>query len=505
MSRAAGAIAHHSGALQSWFHSWARRSLARVSGWFVVPRPALAARLTLVALALVLQNLLELPRTVFSGVIGVTLTGVLVVALLAASLVLLLAAVGQRPPRWRWPYRRGVQILALCLTLAVVPLGVAQCVKIGAASLSPPQYSNDGTMLDHFAAQQLIKGHNPYAASNIVDAVRFLHQDAAFTTPLRQGEFANRAPGDYPTEAERRAVFARNADHPGGPVEFESRVSYPALAFLPLVPFVWAGLPSVVVFFALCLLALAVVLIRGAPRDARLWLALLLLADTPLLNATLVGDLDVFYILLLFVAWRWFRRPLVATVAFGLALAAKQLAWFFAPFYLLYVWRRAGLRAAGVRLAGGAALFAVINAPFIVANPAAWLRGVLAPQLDPMFPLGSGLVRLSLAGVLPLPSSGVYLTLEALAIVACLFVYWRERSPAAGTGFVLPVLPLWFAWRSLTTYFYFVALPALALALADGAENASVGAERGERDAGDAGDDAQDVRRATASGVTRDE
>ena len=451
--------------------------------WIAVPRPATAARLTLVALALVLQNLLELPRTVFSNVIGAALTGVLVVLLLAASLVLLLAAVGKHPPNWRWPYRRGVQIAALCLTLAVVPLGVAQCVKIGVASFTAPQYSNDGTTLDHYAAQQLIEGHNPYAVSNIAAAVRFLHQDSAFTTPLRQGEFASRAPADYPSEAERRAVFARQADHPGGPVEFESQVSYPALAFLPLVPFVWAGLPSVVLFFALCLLALAVVMIRGAPAETRLWLTLLLLADTPLLNATLVGDLDVFYILLLFIAWRWLRRPLLSTIAFGLALAAKQLAWFFAPFYLLLVWRRSGGRAALARLAGGVAVFAIINAPFIINNPAAWLRGVLAPQLDPMFPLGTGLVRLSLAGVLPLPPAGVFLALEAFAIVACLLIYWRERRPAVGVGFVLPVLPLWFAWRSLTTYFYFVTLPALALALAaDGEDHAPGPEDADERD-----------------------
>ncbi|HET9981696.1 MAG TPA: glycosyltransferase 87 family protein [Ktedonobacterales bacterium] len=466
MSRVAANVAHetHGSDGSGAFLRWARH-------WIVVPRAGTTARLTLVALALVLQNLLELPRTVFSTAIGLTLTSILVVALLAVSIVLLLAAVGSQPPRWRWPYRRGVQILALCLTLAVVPLGIAQCVKIGVASFSAPQYSNDGTTLDHYAAQQLIEGHNPYAASNIVDAVRFLHQDSAFTTPLMRGAFANRAPSDYPTEAERRAVFAQQADHPGGPVEFESQVSYPALAFLSLVPFVWAGLPSVVLFFALCLLALAIVLIRGAPAETRLWLLLLLLADTPLLNATLVGDLDVFYILLLFVAWRWLRRPLVSTIAFGLALAAKQLAWFFAPFYLLLVWRRCGGRAALRRLAGGVAIFAAMNAPFFINNPGAWLHGVLAPQLDPMFPLGTGLVRLSLAGVLPLPPAWVYLALEALAIVACLLVYWRERRPEAGTGFVLPVLPLWFAWRSLTTYFYFVTLPALTLALHDGADD----------------------------------
>jgi hypothetical protein len=443
------------------FARWARQ-------WIVVPRKTSAARLTLVALALALQNLLELPRDPITHALGATLTGVLVVLLLAASLVLLLAAVGVSPPRWRWPYRREMQIAALCLTLLVVPLGIFQSAKVVVASFSAPQYANDGTTLDHYAAQQLLAGHNPYVTSDIVAAMRALHQDPANITPLRQGAFASTSPTDYPSKDELRAVFAQQpVGNPDAVSAFESRVSYPALAFLPLVPFVWAGLPSVVLFFALCLLALAVLLVRSVPPDCRIWLALLVLADTPLLNAALVGDLDVFYILLLFIAWRWWRRPVITTVAFGLALAAKQLAWFFAPFYLLLVWRRSGARAAVRRLVGGVAIFAVINAPFVINNPEAWARGVLAPQIDPMFPLGNGLVRLSLAGVLPLAPAPVYLALEALAIAVCLLVYWRQPRPGTGLGFVLAVTPLWFAWRSLTTYFYFVTLPALALVLSD--------------------------------------
>ncbi len=91
--------------------------------WIVVPRRTLAARLTLVALALALQNLLELPRELFSNILGATLTGILVFLALATSIILLLAAIGKAPPRWRWPYRRAPQIVALCLTLVVVPLG----------------------------------------------------------------------------------------------------------------------------------------------------------------------------------------------------------------------------------------------------------------------------------------------------------------------------------------------------------------------------------------------
>lgn len=440
---------------------WARR-------WIALPRRSTAARLTLVALALLLQNLLELPRELLSNVLGVRLTGVIVFVALAVSLVLLLAAVGVEPPRWRWPYRRNVQIFALCLTMLVVPLGFLQSAKIVVASFSAPQYANDGTTLDHYAAQQLIEGHNPYVTSNIVAAIHCLRQDPSHTTPLRQGVFADRPATSYPSRSELRAAFPQQQGcQPADAPAFESHLSYPALAFLPLVPFVWAGLPSVVLFFALCLLALAILMVRSVPAESRLWVALLLLADTPLLNAALVGDLDVFYILLLFIAWRWWRRPLLSTAAFGLALAAKQLAWFFAPFYLLLVWRKHGTRAAAQRLAGGVAIFAVINAPFVVNNPAAWVRGVLAPQVDPMFPLGNGLIRLSLAGVLPLAPSAFYLVLEVLAIVVCIFVYLRWRNVGAGMGFALAVMPLWFAWRSLTTYFYFVTLPALALALSD--------------------------------------
>src|SRR5690242_2195867 len=127
------------------FARWARQ-------WIVVPRTTSAARLTLVALALALQNLLELPRDPVTHALGATLTGVLVFLTLAASLVLLLAAVGLNPPHWRWPYRRPMQIAALCLTLLVVPLGVFQSARVVVASFSAPQYANDGTTLDHYAA-----------------------------------------------------------------------------------------------------------------------------------------------------------------------------------------------------------------------------------------------------------------------------------------------------------------------------------------------------------------
>ncbi len=452
----------------------AGRVRARGSSWHVPPLTLpradepLALRLTLLGVVIALHNVLELPRELLTGVFGARLTSLLIVAAVASSLVLLLVALAERPPTWRWLRARPVQVGVLALTLVAALLGLRAVGTALVAGFQPPIYPNDGTTLDHYAAQELLRGHNPYVTSDIVAAMRSLRQaDTSRVTPLHQGVFARRAWSDYPSRAELKQVFATEPQgQPQRVLEFESHLSYPALAFLPLVPFVWAGLPSVVLFFALCFVALAALLLASVPPPARPWLALLILADVPLLNATVAGDLDVFYILLLFVAWRFMQRPVASTVALGLALAAKQLAWFFLPYYVITVWREHGWRAAAQRIAGSASVFLAINAPFIVNSPRAWAAGVLAPQLDPMFPQGTGFVRLALYGWLPLFPAWTYLALELVVLVGCLVWYARSGWRRPELGFVLAVLPLFFAWRSLTTYFYFVALPAFALLLA---------------------------------------
>ncbi len=335
-----------------------------------------------------------------------------------------------------------------------------------AATVQPPYYPNDGATLDQYAAQQLLAGHNPYVTTDIVAAINQYRQDPSFTTPLRNGPFASHAWADYPSADERRAAFkTQTAGNPEAVQGFETRMSYPALAFLPLVPLMWAGLPNGVPLTALCWLALVALLVMAAPRDLRVWVGLLALADVPLLNAAGIADPDILYLLPLFAAWRWRERGALSAVTLGLALAAKQLAWFSAPFYVVLVWRERGWRAALGRLAGAVAVFVAINLPFFINNPRAWLSGVLAPQLDPMFPLGNGLIRLSLSGVLPLAPTPVYTVLELLAMGAALVWYWRNCQRAPALGYALAVAPLFFAWRSLTTYFYFTALPALALLL----------------------------------------
>jgi VIT1/CCC1 family predicted Fe2+/Mn2+ transporter len=87
-----------------------------------------------------------------------------------------------------------------------------------------------------------------------------------------------------------RSVFAQQpVGQPEKIVEFETHVSYPALSFLPLVPFVWAGFSSVVPFYGLCLLLLIVVLVAAAPSEARPWIALLATTVTFVLSVIAAG------------------------------------------------------------------------------------------------------------------------------------------------------------------------------------------------------------------------
>lgn len=458
-------------------------------------------RCTLMALAILLQAALDLPRDQLSVIFGPRI-GLLPMAVLLGSIALTFAALTSPPissggprkeqiPRAHKTHPSGQRIapqrtlsprwtvaaLALCLVAGII--GIRQVGLMVYESFTPTVYTNDGTTLDQYAALELLRGHDPYQSVNIAAAVRELHQPFSFATPLRRGIWAQRSWLAYPTYPEIHAVQTK-ASPQQPPPELESRVSYPALSFLLLVPFVAVGLPSVVLFAVIALALFVWLALRAVAPPLRPWLALLILVDVPILNGVLVGDLDVATMLLLFGAWLLWRDARWSAILFGLALATKQQAWFFIPFYAIFIgfgglaisaarpfgsW--ATWRDAILRLAGAAGIFLAINLPFILHDGHAWLMGVLAPVRDPMFPRGPGLVQFALARVLPLWPQPVYTALELLGILAAVGWYaWRGARRYPATAFILALLPLWLAWRSLPTYFYFAALPALALWLA---------------------------------------
>jgi uncharacterized membrane protein len=162
-------------------------------------------------------------------------------------------------------------------------------------------------------------------------------------------------------------------------------------------------------------------------------------------------------------AWLFRDSRWKSIVFLGLALASKQIAWFFIPFYAVLVWRHYSLKEAISRLVIAGSIGLAINMPFILWNPQAWVAGVLAPVADPMFPMGVGLIGLSATHLLPYFPQWMYTTLEACAMLCSVAAYWglcRTRPEAA---MLLAVAPLFFAWRSLPSYFYCAAFPIFVL------------------------------------------
>ncbi len=354
----------------------------------------------------------------------------------------------------------GAHQRALVRTFLLLVIGCFVFLSIVIQCFLPPNYSNDGTSLDTNAAVLLLKGENPYMNSNILAVARRFHIQPGWTTPLRSGQFAGRL--DYPTPVDFLSTFD-TALKTGRAPEFESRVSYPALAFLTLVPFVFLHLHNVLPFYLLSYLLLVWVAWRSICSELKPWLLLLALANIPMLSATLGGSLDVFYSLLLVLAWLLRDKRWLSALFLGLALASKQLAWFFVPFYLLLIWREVNLREALRRVVIAGLVALAINLPFIVWNPGAWLTGVLAPVADPMFPLGVGFINLSSVHVLPYLPSDIYLGLEMGLMAVMLVCYWRICHHCPEAVMLLAVVPLFLAWRSLPSYFSCTAFPLFIL------------------------------------------
>ncbi|HEY6541424.1 MAG TPA: hypothetical protein VIZ18_10820 [Ktedonobacteraceae bacterium] len=367
------------------------------------------------------------------------------------------AAIGQKRPR-RW--QRVVLILLLISTLAGAGELVASTVM---SFFMTPIYKNDGTSLDMNAAILLTEGRDPYTDSNILTVVRRFSILPIWTTPLRAGQFANSA--TYPTPAQLSSVLAHDLKTGSAP-EFESKVSYPAFAFLSLVPFAWLKTNNALPLYLLCYALIVFVGWKKVRPEMRPWLLLLSLANVSMLTSVLNGILDIQYILFILLAWLLREERWWSILFLGLACATKQLAWYFLPFYAILIWRSSGLKEAVGRLSVAGAIALAINLPFILWNAHAWLAGVLAPVADPMYPSGAGVVALSLTPLFPLLPAAVYTALEALAMLFCIAWYWRICKSRPEAAMLLAMLPLFFAWRSLPSYFYCIALPLFILQVA---------------------------------------
>ena len=321
---------------------------------------------------------------------------------------------------------------------------------------------NDGTALCHQAIDNLLAGENPYSSANIVTANQRFGNPYDRTTPVQVGQFAGDFP--YPTDAELQALWAQAVQNPAvPPPEIESKLNYPAACFLLPAPFIALGVTDLRwIYLAAIILGLALAALM-VPARMRLWLLAGGLASLEIWESVASGEtgsLAFPFLMLAYLLWR--RNLWLSALCMGVAVATKQVAWFFLPFYLILIWRTLNWKRAASALAAAGGVFLAFNAAFIIQNPGVWLDSIMAPMMDKFFPLGVGPVTLVISGYIHTQSSLPFTIMEVSGMLAALAWYWRYARRYPHTGIILAVVPLFFAWRSSWWYFFYFDIILLA-------------------------------------------
>lgn len=353
------------------------------------------------------------------------------------------------------------KILAALMTIGSIGMAVIMIPWISIngnvsalGKIEVPPATSDAIVLTYQANQVLLDGENPYTHTNIITAMA--DYKTAAPTLLRQGNFADIYP--YPSQEQIDKAIAKAKTNPEvPPLEFESKLSYPAGAFLLRLPFDAAGIAPQW-FYLLCVVIMATFIMWRSPKYLRPAAFIGCLASVLVWNSQLGGGTDSLFILFILLGWTLRKRPWLAALLMGIACSCKQTAWFFMPFYLVLILRETGWRKSIQSLVMIGATFILINSPFIIADSGAWLTGVLAPMLHPLFPFGVGISSLATLSSTPAPQA-IFTALECIAFIAALTWYYRNCRKAPQTGLLLAIIPLFFAWRSM--FAYFVTIPFL--------------------------------------------
>lgn len=401
-----------------------------------------------------------------AGVAGILLTApfslqqaVLPRPLVGLVLTVVGAVLAVRCCDWSWnPSRRATWTATLmCVVFACVTAVEGIGLMIGMATTSDTELlcHEDVPAIVIVSGQEVVHGANPYTTFNILQAERSLGCTSYNYTPLRTGPFAARTV--LPSQDELDAVAsAAAANHVAGGILLG--FSYPAGSALAGL----AGAHGVIILDALALLVAGAMVVRTSRRGTRRWFGLALCAQTGALVFIEHAHPDGIAAGLLIVAC-CSRRPLLGGLALGLACATKQTAWFIALPLLALAWREGptySLRYAGATIAG----FVAVNLPFLVGNPAAWVRGVLAPQTNPEFLFGYGPVAFFESGLGKLNLVLAVLTAAMLvAVIAGTILAWRGRDGWALSGVTVASLGLWDGPRSLPMYIALMGLVAVSM------------------------------------------
>ena len=332
---------------------------------------------------------------------------------------------------------------------------------------------NDSSALEQQATENLLRGKNPYANANIITALLEYNGSFDRVTPLRIGRLADVFPS--PSENRLKEIWETAIQNSSqSPPEIESKVCYPAGSFLLPAPFVAAGVKDIRIVFVIFVIAGLAYMAWKIPPKKRILFIIFAAISLELWNSLADGETGSIVFPLLLIAWVSLdKNRLLSAVIMGLAVATKQIAWFFLPFYLILLWRKSGIKSLAFATGIIAGIFILMNAYFIIKGPTLWLSSIASPMTDPMFPVGVGIVSLVTSGIVNIRSSLPFTALEAIVFIGSVLWYIRNAKRYPFAGPTLAVLPLFFAWRSPLNYFFYVQIIVIACMLTEKEDTSS--------------------------------
>ena len=345
-----------------------------------------------------------------------------------------------------WTRRRVPTWLQVTLLVFAAVTVLTRCYLL---VLGQPADGTDEIAFDQYAAQLLLfHGMNPYAHS-MAPALNLFQVPSIYHTYTLTGQEV-------------------------------STVSYPAGSFLPYIPALLLGMRmQAAVFTDIAAWIVSMFLVWRLLPNVVKWIVIPIGTESIYLGYAAGGVTDALYLPFLVLAyWRWdrFGDPSESSAArwigplmIGLAACIKQTPWFAVPFLVAGVaieahhrgqdWRRIALRYVSMMVA----VFAVVNLPFFVLDPRAWIKGVSTPMVAHLIPAGQGLVGLTLfahfGGQLR-----YYTYASVLVVIVAFAIYlgWYRSMKR-----VWPLLiPVAFFWpnRSFASYMVMM-LPAILVAV----------------------------------------
>jgi uncharacterized membrane protein len=281
-------------------------------------------------------------------------------------------------------------------------------------------------------------------------------------TPLREGVFADVFP--YPSDEQLEQLWQQASQNPQQiPPELESKLNYPAGCFILPSPFFFMGIDDLRIVLLIFVLPALVYVAWKAPKEKRLLFIGAVLISLEIWFGIAAGETGSLIFPFLLLAWILVKRYLwLSAIFMGIAIATKQVAWFFVPFYLILIFRTISLKNTLAVISIIVGLFFVFNLPFIIIDPLLWFTSIMAPVIDKLFPLGVGMITLVTEGLLNIQSPLLFTLVELLIGIIAIVWYYHNCLRFPHTGPLLAILPLFFAWRSLWPYFFYFDIIILA-------------------------------------------